>query len=277
MQDWAIWLVLPSRLWEYICMTLKLKLFFSHSVVSDSLWPHGLYPGRFVSMGLISGEEYQSELTFPSPGDLRDLGIEPMSPAWQVDSLPLSHQGRAKLLTGWYKVLSSFFPQHRDIQGCVLLCSPYKLELPSALLPQRLCGAEHTTHSHWIYNKSKKLSLVALFHWSFGVKFLLKFRLALLWIVRISFSSFANSHILRKKSPDHLKYTHTHTQMLNRLNIKDMQMKTTMRYQLTSVKMLIIKKNINKYWAGCIEKVTLVHVIGKVNWCSSYLKQYKVP
>ena len=211
MQDWAIWLVLPSRLWEYICMTLKLKLFFSHSVVSDSLWPHGLYPGRFVSMGLISGEEYQSELTFPSPGDLRDLGIEPMSPAWQVDSLPLSHQGRAKVLTGWYKVLSSFFPQHRDIQGCVLLCSPYKLELPSALLPQRLCGAEHTTHSHWIYNKSKKLSLVALFHWSFGVKFLLKFRLALLWIVRISFSSFANSHILRKKSPDHLKYTHTHT------------------------------------------------------------------
>ena len=31
-------------------------------------------------------------MPFPSPGDLRDPGIEPGSPAWQVDSLPLSHQ-----------------------------------------------------------------------------------------------------------------------------------------------------------------------------------------
>jgi len=31
---------------------------------------------------------------FPfSPGDLPDPGIKPTSPAWQVDSLPLSHQG----------------------------------------------------------------------------------------------------------------------------------------------------------------------------------------
>ena len=33
-------------------------------------------------------QEYWSGLSFPSPGDLPDLGIEPGSPALQVDSLP---------------------------------------------------------------------------------------------------------------------------------------------------------------------------------------------
>jgi len=32
-----------------------------------------------------------SGLPFPSPVDLPYPGIEPASPAWQVDSLPLSH------------------------------------------------------------------------------------------------------------------------------------------------------------------------------------------
>ena len=37
-------------------------------------------------------QEYWNGLPFPSPGDLPYLGIEPMSPALQVDSLPMSHQ-----------------------------------------------------------------------------------------------------------------------------------------------------------------------------------------
>ena len=44
----------------------------------------------------ISQDEYWSRLPFPTPGDLADLGIELMSPAflhWQADSLPLSHLG----------------------------------------------------------------------------------------------------------------------------------------------------------------------------------------
>ena len=44
----------------------------------------------------ISRQEYWSGLPFPSPGDFPDPGFEsksPMSPALQVDSLPLSHQG----------------------------------------------------------------------------------------------------------------------------------------------------------------------------------------
>ena len=38
-------------------------------------------------------QEYWSGLPFPSPGDLPNPGMETMSPASQVNSLPLRHQG----------------------------------------------------------------------------------------------------------------------------------------------------------------------------------------
>ena len=49
-------------------------------------------PGSLL-MG-FSRQEYWSGLSFPPPGNLPDPGIEPtslVSPALQVDSLPLSH------------------------------------------------------------------------------------------------------------------------------------------------------------------------------------------
>ena len=45
-----------------------------------------------LSMG-FSRQEYWSGLPFPSPGDLPDSRIKLASPALQVDSSPLSHQG----------------------------------------------------------------------------------------------------------------------------------------------------------------------------------------
>ena len=56
------------------------------SVVSNSLQPFGLW----LTMGFFK-QEYWSELPFPCPRDLSNLGIEPMSPvslALQADSLP---------------------------------------------------------------------------------------------------------------------------------------------------------------------------------------------
>ena len=51
-----------------------------------------------LSMG-FSSPEYWSGLPFPSPGKLSNPGIESTSPALQVDSLLLSHQGSPQQVT----------------------------------------------------------------------------------------------------------------------------------------------------------------------------------
>ena len=42
----------------------------------------------------FSRQEYWSGLPFPSPGDLPDPGIEPVSPGLQADSLPTELRGK---------------------------------------------------------------------------------------------------------------------------------------------------------------------------------------
>ena len=92
----------------------------SRSVVSSSLWPHGLYspwdsPGQdwvaflfsrgssqlrdwtqvsciaggfFTSWATRKAQEYWNEYPIPSPADLPNPGIQPGFPALQTDSLP---------------------------------------------------------------------------------------------------------------------------------------------------------------------------------------------
>ena len=55
--------------------------------MSDSLRPCELWPARLLCLWGISRQEYWSGLPGPPPGDLRNPGIEPRSPALQVDSL----------------------------------------------------------------------------------------------------------------------------------------------------------------------------------------------
>ena len=68
-------------------------------VVSDPLQPHGLALQAPLSMGFSRQEDW-SGLPFPSPGDLPDSGIEPVSPvspAQQADSSPAEPSGNANL------------------------------------------------------------------------------------------------------------------------------------------------------------------------------------
>ena len=62
-------------------------------VMSDSLPPHGLARQAPLSIE-FSRQEHWSGLPFPSPGDLPNPGIEPMSSASQADSLPFELPGK---------------------------------------------------------------------------------------------------------------------------------------------------------------------------------------
>ena len=56
--------------------------------------------------------------------------------------------------------------------------------------------------------------------------------------------------------------------MINISDHKVIQVKTTTRYHLTSIRMTIIKKNTNnKHWQGCGERGTLAYC-----WCSHCVK-----
>ena len=56
-----------------------------------------------LSMGLPR-QEYWSGLPFPSPGDLPDPRVKPMSPALQVDSFLLNHQGSLEIRFTEHKI-----------------------------------------------------------------------------------------------------------------------------------------------------------------------------
>ena len=68
---------------------------FSRSAVYDSLAaPWTVAHQAPLSMG-FPRQEYSSGLPFPSPGNLPNLETELESPAFWVDSLPLSRHGNA--------------------------------------------------------------------------------------------------------------------------------------------------------------------------------------
>ena len=80
--SWKLGWVICKSEWH-----LKTLWSESHSVVSDSATPWAVARQAPLSVE-FSRQEYWSGLSFTSPGDLPDQGVEPVSPAWQVNSLP---------------------------------------------------------------------------------------------------------------------------------------------------------------------------------------------
>ena len=85
------------------------------------------------SMG-FPRQEHWSGFPFPSPGDLPDPGIEPVSPALPADSLLLSHQGSH---SSWANTFC-FGGQGAQRAGAC----------PGAACPGASLGKRHT-HAQW--------------------------------------------------------------------------------------------------------------------------------
>ena len=85
---------------SHFCLTFKIfplssgydmwyGLSLSHACLFVTLWTVALQAP--LSMRFFPRQEYWSGLPFALPGDLPHPGIEPGSPALQVNSLPLSY------------------------------------------------------------------------------------------------------------------------------------------------------------------------------------------
>ena len=97
----------------------------------------------------FSRQEYQSGLPFPSPGGLPNPGTEPMSPAFQADSLPSEPPGKPTVQTrrplGWLNLKCG------NLSCCTLmlvLASAIKWAAVDSLCLRRFTGP--TLQCHWI-------------------------------------------------------------------------------------------------------------------------------
>ena len=78
----------------------------SLSVMSDSLWSHGLQPTRILCpWGFAHQARIQEWVAYPLPGDLPNPGIEPKSPALQADSLAAETPGKSLRVEEMYSAL----------------------------------------------------------------------------------------------------------------------------------------------------------------------------
>ena len=71
----------------------------------------------------FSRQAYWSGLSFPSPGDLPDPGIEPRSPALQADALPSEPPAAAAAAAA------------KSLQSCSTLCDPIDGSPPGSAIP----------------------------------------------------------------------------------------------------------------------------------------------
>ena len=99
-------------------LSLQALVSESHSVVSDSLRSHGLWPPRLLCPWEFSWTAYSSGLPCPPPGVLPNPGIKPRSPSLPVDSSPTELPGKPKNTgVGSLSLLQGIFPTQESNWG----------------------------------------------------------------------------------------------------------------------------------------------------------------
>ena len=87
-----------------------------YTVISDSFATLWTIAHQAPLSLVFPRQENWTGLPFPSPGDVSNPGIKPVSPALQVDSLPLSHHNREYIMTLCYIMsLSIYIVIYNDI------------------------------------------------------------------------------------------------------------------------------------------------------------------
>ena len=98
-----------------------LSCILSCSVVSDSLWPHGLKPARPLCPCGFSRQDYWSGWPCPPPGHLANPGIKHTSPHYRQILFHLCHQWSPRILE-WVAYPSSkgsSWPKNRTGVSCI--------------------------------------------------------------------------------------------------------------------------------------------------------------
>ena len=119
----------------------------------------------YMSLSLSHSVVRKSGLPFLSPGNPPDPGIKPMSPAWQMDSLPLRHQGSPRVTVHLSKPMEHttewVYPNVNYEQGLLSSCdsraSHCSDQTPLATTTEKPMQKQRpSTAKQWI-NKQLKL------------------------------------------------------------------------------------------------------------------------
>ena len=107
----------------------------SHLVVSDSLWPHGLQPARLLCLWNYPGKNTGVGSHSLLQGDLPNPGIEPRSPALQVNSFSSEPPGKPKNTgVGSLSLLQgSSWAKNQTGVSCIAEGFPTRLSIREAL------------------------------------------------------------------------------------------------------------------------------------------------
>ena len=126
-----VFVVLAHGRYSYWWWLYKLwKIYKSHSVISDSLQPHGLYsPWNSPSQNTGVGSCSLLQGIFPAQGS--SLEIKARSPTLQANSLPSEPPGKPKNTgVGSLSLLQQIFPTQESLGAPALEVDSLPAELP---------------------------------------------------------------------------------------------------------------------------------------------------